>query len=158
MATKIQNGCQNAINDYYVNLKSMPFIQVVGDQPVYALMVQLKYENPDKFKLVIPVLGSFNTQMSFITAINKRKKECDIADLVVAEGVIAQGSVEQALRGKHYSRGIHMVYEVLARLLMRKGRDEGITFSENHLGMLRDPVNYSPDNRHKTFEFLLSDD
>ena len=46
-----------------VNLKSMPFIQVVGDQPVYSLMVQLRYENPDKFKLVIPVLGAFHTQM-----------------------------------------------------------------------------------------------
>ena len=37
--------------------KSMPFIQLVGDQPVYALMVQLKNENRDKFQLILPVLG-----------------------------------------------------------------------------------------------------
>ena len=79
----------------------MPFIQVVGDQPVYALMVQLKYENPEKFKSVIPVLGAFHAQISFIAAINKRTKDCGIADLVVAGGVIAEGSVDQALRGKH---------------------------------------------------------
>ncbi len=28
------------------NLKCMAFIQVIGDKPFYALMVQLKYENP----------------------------------------------------------------------------------------------------------------
>ena len=52
--------------------KSMPFIQLVGDQPVYALMVQLKNENRDKFQLILPVLGPFHTHISFISAINKR--------------------------------------------------------------------------------------
>ena len=116
------------------NLKHRPFIQVVGDQPVYALMVQLKQENLEKFQPVIPVLGAFHAQMSFIAAINKRTKDCGIADFVVGGGVSAEGSVDQVLRGKHFSRAIRiskLVYEVLARRLMRKGHEEGIKFSES---------------------------
>ena len=141
------------------NLKNMPFIQVVGDQPVYALMVQLKYENLEKFQPVIPVLGAFHAQMSFIAAINKRTKDCGIADLVVGGGVIAEGSVDQALRGKHFNRAIRifkLVYEVLARRLMRKGHEEGIRFSDSRLAITRDPNNYPSNERNQSFEGLLS--
>lgn len=44
--------------------KAMPFIQLVGDQPVYALIVQLKNELPDKFKLILPFLGPFHAHIS----------------------------------------------------------------------------------------------
>ena len=141
------------------NLKNIPFIQVVGDQPVYALIVQLKYENLEKFQPVIPVLGAFHAQMSFIAAINKRTKDCGIADLVVGGGVIAEGSVDQALRGKHFNRAIRifmLVYEVLARRLMRKGHKEGIRFSDSRLAITRDPNNYPSNERNQSFEGLLS--
>ena len=55
-------------------MKSMPFIQLVGDQPVYTLIVQLKNENAGKFDLILPFLGPFHAHLSFITAINKRFK------------------------------------------------------------------------------------
>ena len=52
--------------------KSMPFVLLVGDQPVYALIVQLKYENQELFDRILPFLGPFHTQCSFMSAINKR--------------------------------------------------------------------------------------
>ena len=49
----------------------MPFIELVGDQPVYALNVQLTNENPEQFKLIIPVLGDFILSChSFLPSIN----------------------------------------------------------------------------------------
>ena len=33
--------------------KSMSFIQIVCDQPVYTLIVQLKYENPEQFDQIV---------------------------------------------------------------------------------------------------------
>ena len=75
----------------------MPFIQLVGDQPVYALIVQLKYENPDKFDLILPFLGPFHTHCSFISAINKRFEVSGLSDILVEADVISEGSVEQAL-------------------------------------------------------------
>ena len=39
----------------------MPFIQFVDDQPVYAYVVELKYENPERLTHILSVLGSFDT-------------------------------------------------------------------------------------------------
>ena len=36
---------------------SMPFIRLVGDQPVYALIVELKNEKPKKFDLILPFIS-----------------------------------------------------------------------------------------------------
>ena len=49
--------------------KGMPFIQFVRDQPVYAHVVEIKYENPEMFSYILPVLGSFHTQMCFMKTI-----------------------------------------------------------------------------------------
>ncbi len=35
--------------------KTMPSISLVGDQPLYALMVQLKNENTDKFEVILVI-------------------------------------------------------------------------------------------------------
>ena len=51
--------------------KNMPFIQSVGNQPVYTHIVELKYENPDKFAHLLPILGSFHIEISFMSAIYK---------------------------------------------------------------------------------------
>ena len=59
-----------------------------------------------KFELILPFLGTFHTKMSFMSAINKRFKGSGLAELLVAADVIAKGSVEQALKGKHYKRGV----------------------------------------------------
>ena len=83
--------------------KNIFFIQFVGDEPVYAHIVELKYENSDKFAHILPILGSFYIKMSFMSAIYKRLKKSNIEDLLVEAGLIAQGSV-QVLRGSHYDR------------------------------------------------------
>ncbi len=37
--------------------KRMPFAVVVGDQPVYTLLVEIKSEHPQEYKNIIPFLG-----------------------------------------------------------------------------------------------------
>lgn len=89
--------------------KSIPFSFLVGDMPTYKTIVQLKAENPELFKDIIPILGAFHQQMSYIYAIYKRFKGSGMADTLVAAGIIAGGSVDQALRGKHYRRGVRCI-------------------------------------------------
>ena len=103
--------------------KSMPFIQLVGDQPVFTLITELKNENKEKFVKIMPVFGSFHLEMAFMNTIFKRCNGCGLSDLVVAAGLIEQGSVERALSGKHYKRcmRIHkLVYECLARRMFKE--------------------------------------
>ena len=87
--------------------KNMPFALLVGDQPVYVHLVDLKSENATNFGKILPFMGPFHIQLSFIYAIYKRFKGSGLSDVLVAAGVIAAGSVDQALRGKHYKRAIH---------------------------------------------------
>ncbi len=85
--------------------KNMPFAFLVGDLPVYTLITLLKAENPEKFHDIVPFLGPFHTQCAMMSAIYKRYKGSELEELLVAGGVVAEGSVEHALKGKHYKRG-----------------------------------------------------
>ena len=76
----------------------MAFVQAVGDQPSYAS--ELKNENLDKFKRILPVLGSFHIQLSFMSAIIKRINGSDIKDLLSDSDSITSDSVHKALKGK----------------------------------------------------------
>ena len=103
---------KSVINDVMYKLKnsmkekSMPFAYLVGDLPTYKLILELITENPETYKDIIPIMGAFHQQMSFIYAIYKRFKGSGLSEILVAAGVIVEGSVDQALRGKHYRRGL----------------------------------------------------
>ncbi len=89
--------------------KHIPFSFLVGDMPTYKTIVQLKAENPELFNNITPILGAFHQQMSYIYAIYKRFKGSGMADTLVTAGVVVEGSVDQALRGKHYRRGMRCI-------------------------------------------------
>ena len=114
----------------------MPFLQLVGDLPVYALIIQLKNEHPGRFEKILPVIGTFHEQCSFIAAaaINKRFGGSGLSDIMSTAGVIAEKSVDQALRGKHYShacRALQLVYEVLQQNITRYGLNEDVPLPED---------------------------
>ena len=116
--------------------KDIPFIQLVGDQPVYTLIVQLRNENRAAFEKLLPVLGPFHTQCSFITAINKRFSGSGLSDLIVSADIVAEKSIDQALMGKHYRRAIRalqLTYEALQRRLIQAGKRAGHVLSDSLL-------------------------
>ncbi|CAB3976667.1 Hypothetical predicted protein [Paramuricea clavata] len=134
-----------------IQRKNMPFAVVVGDQPVYTLLVEIKSEHPEKFEKIIPFLGPFHIQGSMIYAIYKRHKGSEIADVLVAAGVIAEGSVDQALRGKHYKRALRclmLMYESFMHLLLNQFHEESQLEASTmtRLAILRDPKANSQDS------------
>ena len=109
--------------------RAMPFTQLVGDQPVYPLIIQLKNENLIQFDCILPCMGPFHAQCLFISAINKRFKGSGLADIMVAAGVIVERSVDRALRGKHYQRGVRclqLIYEMLMHRAIQMACGEGL--------------------------------
>ena len=141
----------------------MPFLSLVGDQPVYALIVELKNENPTQFDGIFPFLGPFHAHCSFMAAINKRFMESGLSDILVAADVIVEGSVDQALSGRHYKRGIRclrLMYEALVRLVIRKGVRDGIkllTDMQMKIDGLRDPSAYNQGEVEAVMNDLQSD-
>ena len=103
--------------------KDIPFSFLVGDMPTYKLVTQLKAENPHQFKDIVPILGAFHQQMSCIYAIYKRFKGSGMADTLLTAGVVAEGSVDQALKGRHYRRGLRCIMlwrETLIHMRLQK--------------------------------------
>jgi len=103
--------------------KRMPFAFLVGDHHVYVLITQLNAENPNKYRDIVPFLGPFHTQFVMMSAIYTRYKGSELGEVLVAGGVIAEGSVDRALQGKHYKRGLRclrLMYEALISQLVKK--------------------------------------
>lgn len=77
-------------------------------------------------------------------AMDKRVHGSVLSDILVTAGLIAEGSVDQALRGKHYKRGIiylHLINEALMRKLVQQSIESGSSLSEDikvHLDILQD--------------------
>ena len=63
-------------------------------------------KNLERFMKIIPLIGTFHQQMSSIYALHKRFKCSGLDDILVTAGIVIQGSVDQALRDRHYSRGV----------------------------------------------------
>ena len=82
---------------------------LVGDLPTYKEILHLKSENPERFKDIIPIIDTFHQQMSYIHAVYKRFQGSGIKDILLLSGVLAGGSVEKALKGKHYRRAVKSI-------------------------------------------------
>ena len=89
---------------------------------MYVLITLLKAENPCKYHDIVPFLGPFHTQCAMMSAIYKRYKGSELREVLVVGGVVAEGSVDHALKGEHYKRGLRclrLMYEALMSQLLK---------------------------------------
>ena len=115
--------------------KRMPFAYLVGDHPVDVLITQLKAENPNKYCDIVPFLGHFHTQCVTMSAIYKRYKGNELGEVLVSEG-----SVNRALKGKHYKRGLRcsrLMYEALMSQLVKGTLTPDLADGRENLQILR---------------------
>ena len=125
--------------------RNIPFSFLVGNLPTYKTSLQLKAENLERFIDIIPILGAFHQQMSFIYALYKRFKGSGLDDIPVTAGVVVQGSVDQALRGKHYRRGVRCIF-LWREALIQNRLSQVLQYEDlpatvqNNLGILRNAL------------------
>ena len=86
----------------------MPFVQLIGDQPVYALIEEVKHENSVLYEKILPVLGGFHTASALLAKIYRRFKGSRSEDITISAGIVEAGSAEAALIGKHHKRGMRI--------------------------------------------------
>ena len=90
---------------------------------MYVLFTLLKAENSNKYRDIVPFLGPFRTQCVMMSAIYKCYKGSELGDVLVAGEVVADGSVDRAMKGKHYKRGLRclkLMYEALMSQLLKE--------------------------------------
>ena len=139
-----------------ISHKNLLFVHLVGDQPVYTLMVLLRNENPGAFSKIISILGRFHIQCAFIKCISKRFEGSGLSDIIVSTDIIADKSVDQAMWGKHYRRIVQthqLTYEALQCILIEHGLQEGIKLSHELneiLEVIRNLKSYSKEEIEST--------
>jgi hypothetical protein len=97
-----------------------------------------------------------------IYTIYKRHQGSELADVLVAAGVIAEGSVDQALKGKHYRRALRclmLMYEALMHMLLKRLHDrlQLDAFTLSRIEILRNPKKNSQETLASAHKELESD-
>lgn len=111
---------------------NLDVIVCVFDQAIYSKACEIKWREPEKFKNCVLMMGIFHLLMVYMSILNKRFGDAGLRDALVQSSIIAEGSVESALCGKGYKRGIRLYkvfYEALNRLLLSQ-LDEVVPFDD----------------------------
>lgn len=98
-------------------------IVCVFDQAIYCKACEIKWREPEKFRNCVLMMGMFHMIMTYMHILSKRFADGGLKDALIQSAVIAEGSVDSALRGKSYNRGVRvykLFYEALQRLLIEK--------------------------------------
>lgn len=94
-------------------------IIIVMDQAIYAKAQEIVLQRNREFENVVLRMGSFHVITTFLAVIGKRYADAGLVDILIESGVIAYGSMNGVLEGRHYNRAIRahkIVLEALFRL------------------------------------------
>ncbi|ESP01341.1 hypothetical protein LOTGIDRAFT_157520 [Lottia gigantea] len=94
-------------------------ITVVFDLTIYAKAQEIQWTNDIFRNRLVIRLGEFHTCMSFLSIIGKRFQDAGLNDILVEAEIIASGSVNAVMEGKHYNRCMYahkLMFEALHRL------------------------------------------
>ena len=92
---------------------------ITVDQAIYCKAQEIRWKHPSKFQNVVLRMGAFHTATAFLAVLGKRFGDAGLQDLLVESGIVAAGSVQAVLSGRHYNRGIRahkILWEALSRL------------------------------------------
>ena len=101
----------------------------------------LLFNDPEKYKDHIVLIGSFHTTMAYLKMIGKKMTGSGFEDILIEAELISSGSLKGVMNGKHFERSMHchkIMYESLHRLLLEKfiidneGTEWYSTYKRNH--------------------------
>ena len=83
----------------------------------------LIWNQPDKYRKHIIMVGTFHLVGAYLKMIGKKMAGSGLSDVLIETGLIGSGSIQCVMNGKHYDRAIHchkIVLEALERLLLEQ--------------------------------------
>ena len=105
----------------------LEFIFLHSDEAVHSKIMILKWINQGDYDRIVPLMGGFHTILVKLKLIHKRFGALGMRDWWIDSNAIAEGSVDKAAEGKHYSRAIRLhkqSFEALLRYRFEKLRNE----------------------------------
>ena len=106
----------------------------------------LIWNDPDKYKNHIVMVGTFHLVCAYFKMVGKKMADSGLSDVLLEAGLIGSGSVHGVLSGKHYERAMHchkILLKSLERILLDKfleQENEDVIFARLPEGT-RDKIN-----------------
>ena len=85
---------------------NIPTITIVFDMAIYIKAQDIRWADNELLNRTAVRLGEFHTCMTFLSVIGKRFSNAGLMELLVESDVVATGSVNAVLEGRHYNRAI----------------------------------------------------
>lgn len=96
-------------------------VACVFDQAFYAKAMEVYWKQKAQFQGIVIMMGGFHLLMTLLAIIGSRFGDAGLRDIAIQSEVIAEGSIDSVLNGKHYNRAMRfhkITYEAIARLLL----------------------------------------
>ena len=87
----------------------------------------LVWNNPQKYKNHIILIGTFHLVCAYLKMVGKKMAGSGLSDVLLEAGLTGSGSIQGVLKGKHYERALHChktVLESLEMLVVEQFMDE----------------------------------
>ncbi|CAH0731408.1 unnamed protein product, partial [Brenthis ino] len=81
-----------------------PYMEITYDLAIAKVALQIKSTEKPRFDNLFIHFGSFHIMMAYFKAVGKFIDNCGISDLMVNCGLLASGSVNSFITGKHFNR------------------------------------------------------
>lgn len=95
-------------------------VVVVLDQALYAKATEIAWKQKERFCGIILRMGTFHTICNALAIIGKRFQDGGLKDICIEAGLVAEGSINGVMDGKHYNRAVRthkIIYEAMMRLV-----------------------------------------
>ena len=93
------------------------------DQALYAKAAEITWKHRELFSNILLRMGTFHTICNALAIIGKRFRDAGLKDICEEAGVVAEGSINGVLDGKHYNRAVR-VQKYISEALMRLAWEE----------------------------------
>ena len=100
-----------------------------ADQAIHSKVLIIQWLNQGKYDQIITFLGGFHTIMVNLKILEKKYSCLGLKEWWIEADVIAQGSADQAMEGRHYHRSIRLhkqAFEALLRYRMKGVLNKGV--------------------------------
>ena len=93
-------------------------VLIVFDQAIYAEAMEVICQRSEELSRVVKRMGAFHIACTLLAVIRKRFRDAGLEDIIIESEIIGIGSVNGALLGKHYNRGMRL-HEIIGEAIFR---------------------------------------
>ena len=94
-------------------------IVVVMDQALFAKAAEIVWKQKELFSNILLRMGAFHSLCNALSILGKRFRDAGLKNICIEAGILAEGSVNGVLDGKHCNHAVRVhkyIYEALMRL------------------------------------------